>query len=187
MQTWFCNYPGSRWDPKKAHLSRTKFFGEQVVQMVRSQFHLEKTSKVGVEIGANKGKGVPITYEDLGIIVTVTAFEWFDFDEWEGDPTPKLRLKVKMERIGRRVNQAIFDTWLEIRFDNPYPKRPPHVRLMLPKYMKFQGSSHAHHMYQNGWVCFFAGWNDWNERQTMVSFLTATWNWMLWHYDTHGW
>lgn len=205
MRTWFTNYPGSRWDER---LARANFTDSKdpndhhtfasVIRDVRKRFYLKKTNTIGKEVGT----GIPRIFDDLGknhdsVQVYVDAFQWGNFVEVDGSMQPLLRLKMRMftspkpqmsrRRTSLSAPEKIMEYWVDIRFDPQWPNKPPHVRIDDPQYRRFSGSAHAHHMFENGWVCFFADSGDWTPSDTIISFTQAFFGWALWHYQKFNW
>ncbi|QQG41832.1 MAG: hypothetical protein HYV90_00770 [Candidatus Woesebacteria bacterium] len=190
---WFTDFPGS-WDPKKARANFTKgdplYSYAAVIKSIRDWFYLKKTKVVGEE----NGTGVPRIYKDAGLQVYVDQFKWGDFVQVDGEPQPLLQFKMRVFRDRPQLRrqprppELLIDKWVEIRFDPRWPYKPPHVRIDDPRYKRFDGDMHSNHMYENGWVCFFADSDDWVKgRDTIISFMQAFFDWAVWHYDKHGW
>ncbi len=202
MYRWFSNAAGRRWDPSDGY---SALFAQQI-RVLRDWFGLQKRGG-GQEQGTEKWILYRLQHTD-DVFVTIDDLDWTGYERYDGYDTPVLRFRVRMARaietqgVRRSFFSALFgreqegtfargpvfiDVPLVMEFPAQFPEEPPRFRIDERRYRN-ASASHEHHMWNDGWFCIFAGHGDWSrDRGTAVSALGVAFDWMAWHYNTHGW
>lgn len=119
-------------------------------------------------------------------------YRWFPDSDWVSrQMRPYQRHRTHQTPTPQSTSiddwSEFFDHPILIVFPETFPAQPPKFRVDEDRYREV-GASHAHHMFDNGWMCILAGDDDWSiSRDTVISGLNAAFDWCVWHYKEHGW
>lgn len=170
--------------------------------------HQSPSTALGIEVDAFEGqlglkpdKGFPkrgtVTFsnEKNGpghkIVVAVKSLTYPGFKTIGGYHTPLFIFDLvvsatKMGRTSRKQSslEVVYSGIMNVTFMENYPSDYPTFK--LPKYERFSGGQHGHHMYSGGRMCLYGNYGHsekaWDsERGTAAEAFGPAINWIVWH------
>lgn len=187
MNRWYTTYSGYDWTPQNGYSDLFVSY----VQAIRKEFHLQKTSRTGIEV--TNGVWTPYNLQNKDVKVIVDRFEWQHMTS-DDEACFKIKIRVAAPRtqwwarlFGRQTTfQVIFDEEIAIMFRSDFPGSPPLFKVLNPGYQHLR-DLHEHHIFSGGIMCIMANPSDWNpNKDTILRALNAAIDWIVWHQGTWG-
>lgn len=178
------------------------------VRLIREDFRLQKTDKVGREVSTGVWRSIEFSRNKKVVFVNVNAFKWqlggstkfntyscaFDFTIEMAEQSAMGMKANTFDSKGRNTVISLSKIWkynVSMYFPDNYltpGSKPPVFRVNDDKYISNIDSAHKHHVLNDGVLCMFGSSEDWNPARSnsLTAFYTML-DHIYSHYMSFGW